>query len=57
LLLFNKVDELSYGDIKKFSGINEKELKLSLLSLSVSKVKILKRKGIFILNSIQNQII
>jgi len=43
LLLFNEVDKLTYKDIKELSGLNEKELKRTLQSLSVAKFHVLKK--------------
>mmetsp|Transcript_3048 Transcript_3048/g.4651 ORF Transcript_3048/g.4651 Transcript_3048/m.4651 type:complete len:397 (-) Transcript_3048:587-1777(-) len=41
LLLFNDVDRLSFKDLRDQSGMEEKELKKTLVSLALGKVKIL----------------
>jgi cullin-4 len=43
LLLFNDHDSLTYKEIEKHSGINADELKRTLQSLSVAKVRVLKK--------------
>lgn len=41
LMLYNDVDVLTYDDIEKATGIQEKELKRTLQSLSLGKVRVL----------------
>eukprot|EP01080_Neovahlkampfia_damariscottae_P011659 gene11659-4896_t len=43
LLLFNDSDKLTFKELKENSGMNEKELKRTLQSLSVAKIHILKK--------------
>jgi cullin 4 len=43
LLLFNDEEKLTFKEIKENSGLNEKELKRTLQSLSVAKIHILKK--------------
>ncbi|CAG9461420.1 unnamed protein product [Pedinophyceae sp. YPF-701] len=44
LMLFNDADELSYGQIKAGTGIEEKELKRTLQSLACGQVRVLSKE-------------
>lgn len=44
VLLFNDADELSYSSIQEGTGIEEQELKRTLLSLACGKVRVLQKK-------------
>lgn len=44
VMLFNDSDRLSYGNVATASGIDEKELKRTLLSLACGKVRVLQKQ-------------
>eukprot|EP00958_Prasinococcus_capsulatus_P024111 scaffold3731_cov381-Prasinococcus_capsulatus_cf.AAC.3 len=44
LMLFNDVDEMSFQDIKRFSKIEDRELRRTLQSLACGKVRVLQKK-------------